>query len=72
MLFFWNAFVEGSRDFAQKFRFSYAVNVNLDTLEPDSDIYVFLRDRQVSVTPLSLDLTARLPIQAWFERFSAR
>jgi 5'-nucleotidase len=69
---YFHSFVEGKRDLSQKFRFSYAVNVNFDTLDPDDDISVFLRDRQVSVTPLSLDLTARLPIKAWFEQFSAR
>src|SRR5437764_952726 len=68
---YFQSFVEGKRDFAQKFRFSYGININFDTLEPDSDIYVFLRDRQVSVTPLGLDLTARLPLQAWFQRFTA-
>ena len=68
---YFHSFVEGKRDFAQKFRFSYSLNVDFDTLEPDSDISVFLRDRQVSVTPLSLDMTARLPLQTWFQRFTA-
>ena len=68
---YFHSFVEGKRDFSQKFRFSYAVNVDFDTLDPNDDIYVFLRDRQVSVTPLGLDFTARLPIKTWFEQFSA-
>ncbi len=38
----------------------YRVAVNLDTLSPDSDIYAFLVDRVISVTPLSLDCTSRV------------
>ncbi len=40
-------------------RLGYEVYINWATLEPDSDIYAFARDRVVSVTPLSQDLTAR-------------
>ncbi|OQA42027.1 MAG: 5'-nucleotidase SurE [Chloroflexi bacterium ADurb.Bin325] len=43
---------------------NYRVFVNWDTLEPDSDISVFARDRQVAVTPLSHDLTARTDLAA--------
>jgi 5'-nucleotidase len=39
-------------------RLDYRVNINTDTLEPDSDIRAFV-DRVVSVTPLSHDMTAR-------------
>jgi 5'-nucleotidase len=31
-------------------------------LEPDSDVYVLRVERQVSVTPLSLDLTSRVDL----------
>ncbi len=37
----------------------YRVAVDWATLEPDSDIWAFARDRMVAVTPLSQDLTAR-------------
>ncbi|MGQ9491998.1 MAG: 5'/3'-nucleotidase SurE [Anaerolineae bacterium] len=37
----------------------YRVAIDWDTLEPDSDIWAFARDRVVSVTPLSQDMTAR-------------
>lgn len=40
-------------------RLDYRVTIRWDTLEPDSDIYAFARDRVISVTPLSLDLTSR-------------
>lgn len=36
-----------------------AVCVDEATLEPDSDIYALVRDKVVSVTPLSLDATSR-------------
>jgi broad specificity polyphosphatase/5'/3'-nucleotidase SurE len=34
-------------------------DVDLAKLEKDSDLYAFLVDRVVSVTPMRLDLTAR-------------
>jgi 5'-nucleotidase len=40
---------------------TYRVQANLDC-EPDSDVYVLRVKRHVSVTPLSLDLTARVPL----------
>lgn len=40
-------------------RLDYSVQIDWDRLEKDSDIYAFARDRVVSVTPLSLDLTSR-------------
>ena len=38
----------------------YGIDVQWDTLEPDSDIYAFAVDRVISVTPLSHDLTSRV------------
>jgi 5'-nucleotidase len=38
----------------------YRVFVDWERLEPDTDIYAFARDRVVSVTPLSHDLTSRV------------
>jgi 5'-nucleotidase len=37
----------------------YRVEINLDTLEPDSDIYALAVDRVVSVSPMSIDLSSR-------------
>ena len=42
----------------------YEIHVDWATLEPDSDIWAFARDRVVSVTPLSQDLTARVSFGA--------
>ncbi|MFN3929415.1 MAG: hypothetical protein ACK4OK_07260, partial [Thermoflexus sp.] len=41
----------------------YRVEIDLETLEPDSDIYALVVDQVVSVTPLSLDLTSRVSPQ---------
>jgi 5'-nucleotidase len=42
----------------------YRIFVDWETLEPDSDIHVFARDRQVAVTPLSHDMTSRTDMRA--------
>lgn len=42
----------------------YDVIIDWDALEPDSDIAAFARDRVISVTPLSHDLTSRVDPQA--------
>ena len=42
----------------------YDVIIDWDALEPDSDIAAFVRDRVISVTPLSHDLTSRVDPQA--------
>jgi 5'-nucleotidase len=40
---------------------SYEINVNPATLPEDTDIFTVLVKKQVSVTPLSLNLTSRVP-----------
>jgi 5'-nucleotidase len=40
----------------------YRLIENVERAEPGSDIHTLLVDRMVSVTPLSLDLTSRIPI----------
>lgn len=42
----------------------YRVEVSPEEVSADSDIYALLYDRVVSVTPLTLDMTARYPLQA--------
>jgi 5'-nucleotidase len=42
----------------------YGVIIDWDRLEPDSDIAAFVRDRVISVTPLSQDLTSRVDFGA--------
>ncbi|MBM4459691.1 MAG: 5'/3'-nucleotidase SurE [Chloroflexi bacterium] len=41
-------------------RLDYEIRINWETLEPDSDIHAFVRDRVIAVTPLSHDLTSRV------------
>src|SRR5512136_28816 len=48
----------------------YEIRVDLDTLEPDSDIRAVIVDGVVSVTPITLDMTARVDAQRlsrWME-----
>jgi 5'-nucleotidase len=46
------------RDRTTPFRFSVDIEVDLERLEPDSDIQALVYDRSVSVTPLTWDMTA--------------
>ncbi len=48
-------------------RLGYKRSVRPEEAEPDSDVYAVLHEGIVSVTPLSLDLTSRIDLQA-FER----
>ncbi len=50
----------GRRNLDDQEEIDYRAEVDLATLEPDSDIYAVAVDRVVSVTPLSIDLTARV------------
>ncbi|NPA91301.1 MAG: 5'/3'-nucleotidase SurE [Chloroflexi bacterium] len=44
-------------------RLVYRVGVRPEELEPGTDIYAFLVERVVSVTPLSLDMTSRVDLR---------
>ena len=41
---------------------NYIIQIDWDTLEPDSDIYALVVDRVVSVSPLSINLTSRVDL----------
>lgn len=41
----------------------YEARVNFDALEPDSDVSALAKDRMVSVSPLTLDLTSRVALR---------
>lgn len=47
------------RDFSKNFRLPVKIDIDYDTLESDSDIYAFVVDGVVSVTPIGTDLTVR-------------
>ena len=46
-------------------KFSVEVVLDKEKVEPDSDVFVLCIARKVSVTPLSLDLTSRVNLQAY-------
>lgn len=50
------------RSLAERCPLGYEAQVDLDTLEPDSDIHAVVVDKVVSVSPLSLDLTSRVDL----------
>lgn len=59
-------------DVVNKGRFEgYDVKVDLETLEPDSDIQAVFVDHVVSVTPLTFDLTARVEFADFQKVFDA-
>jgi 5'-nucleotidase len=41
----------------------YEVIVDFDALEPDSDIFALVKDRVISVSPLTLDLSSRVDLR---------
>ena len=51
-------------DLSTKGKVDYDRVIGVD-LEPDSDVAVLINQKQVSVTPLSLDLTSRIDLKAW-------
>ena len=57
---YWRSLPSGRRYLSEKRRLDYDVVVDYATLEPDSDIHAVVVSREVSVTPLSLDLTSRV------------
>ncbi len=49
----------------------YEVRVDVDTLEPDSDVQAVIMDKVVSVTPVTIDMTARVDfrqLEVWLEQ----
>lgn len=54
-----------NRDHSKAYRLPVKVEVDRETLEPDSDVKAFVYDRVISVTPLSLDFTAKTTLEHW-------
>ncbi len=48
-----------NRDFSTDCRLPLKLEIDYDALEPNSDVYAFVVDRVVSVTPIGTDLTVR-------------
>lgn len=51
----------GPRDLSKPLRLPVAEQIDYSTLEPDSDLFAFVVERTISVTPMTADLTARSP-----------
>lgn len=47
----------------------YDIQIDFDALEPDSDIYALSVERVVSVSPLTIDLTAKVDLERLAEMF---
>jgi 5'-nucleotidase len=62
--------VEGELRFGVPRPLIYDVYIDWEKLEPDSDIWAFVRDRVVSVTPLTLDLSGGIDLTDFDEIFS--
>jgi 5'-nucleotidase len=60
---YYHTLPSGRRSLTEKRRLDYREVVDHVTLERDSDIQAAVVDRVVSVTPLSLDLTSRTPLE---------
>lgn len=59
------------RDLSTEYRLRKQVqSLPIDALEPESDVAAFVRDRVVTVTPLTGNLTARVDLHRWFAAFS--
>lgn len=50
----------------------YCIEIDLETLEPDSDIYALVVARTVSVCPLSIDLSSRVDRQQLYQLLAER
>lgn len=52
----------GRKQLEEQKMMDYQVQINYDTLEPDSDIHIFYVERLVAVSPMKIDLTAPVPL----------
>ncbi|MCD6291290.1 MAG: 5'/3'-nucleotidase SurE [Anaerolineae bacterium] len=62
---YYRAYLRQPPRFGEPQELAYEVYIDWETLEPDSDIWAFARDRVVSVTPLSLNLSRCVNL-GWF------
>ena len=61
---YWEPLPSGRSYLSERRRLGYHVAFDQATLEPDSDIHALVVDQVVAVTPLSLDMTSRVPLEA--------
>jgi len=60
---YYRALASNRHSFAEKRQLDYEMMFDRATLEPDSDIHALRIDRVVSVSPISLDMTARVALE---------
>ncbi|MGH2620513.1 MAG: 5'/3'-nucleotidase SurE [Anaerolineales bacterium] len=61
----------GRQHLTEPVRVDYEIRFDQDLLEPDSDVFVVRVAREVSVTPLSLDMTSRVDLGELGRRLGA-
>ncbi len=58
-------YIDPTKGWDEPGRIGFRINVTRDNVSPDCDIYAVVYDNVVSVTPLTLDMTAPINIQYW-------
>lgn len=56
----------------QPYKLGFSIREDTDNLNPGTDTYVTLVDRQVAVTPLTLDMTARVDFEEYRRQLDQR
>jgi 5'-nucleotidase len=60
----------GRERLSEPVRVDFEIRFDPDRLEPDSDVYAVRVAREISVTPLSLDMTSRVDLEQLGRRLS--
>lgn len=50
-------------------KMGYAYKLDMDTVEPDSDVHTLFHKKEITVTPMSIDMTSRTDLEALRESF---
>lgn len=58
-------YYDTNKDWREPGRIGFKVNVTKDDVTPDCDVYAVVYDHVVSVTPLTIDMTAPIDFQKW-------
>ncbi len=58
-------FYDAKKGWQDPSRIGFKINVTREDVSPDSDIFTVVYDNEVSVTPLTIDMTAPIDFQAW-------
>jgi 5'-nucleotidase len=61
-------YYDTSKDWREPGRIGFRVDVKKEDVAPDSDVYAVVYDNVVSVTPLTIDMTAPIDFVKWEEQ----